>query len=266
MSRSTLAAVALATVAPLVLTAVPATGVDAHAERRAAAYKVSAKISATEIVAGEEKIRITGRVTPKAAGEKVVLQQRFEEQKRWRKSGTAKIRRTGRYVVKDKPSTGGVRYYRVLKPASDGLKAGKSKEMRLEVWAWEKLAYRTMGAHFGVLQNSVQVATEWYHASLVSQWPGAGYVEYTLGDKCRSLRATYALTDTSASGSTGTIAVSTDGAVRNVHGLAVGTVVRDNVIDVTDTFRLRFDLRTSATPGTPAGYATVADPEVLCLG
>jgi hypothetical protein len=37
--------------------------------------------------------------------------------------------------------------------------------------------------------------------------------------------------------------------------------VADEVIDLTDTFRLKFDLTSSATP---AAVTAVATPEVLC--
>jgi hypothetical protein len=57
------------------------------------------------------------------------------------------------------------------------------------------------------------------------------------------------------------VIVSTDGEIRANHALAVGTVVADEVIDISDAFRLKFDLTSSATP---AGVTAVATPEVLC--
>jgi hypothetical protein len=75
------------------------------------------------------------------------------------------------------------------------------------------------------------------------------------------LRARYALTDQSATGSSGEISVSADGAVRTTHSLAVGTIVDDEPLDVSDVFRLKIDISTTATP---AAYAAVATPEVLC--
>jgi hypothetical protein len=57
------------------------------------------------------------------------------------------------------------------------------------------------------------------------------------------------------------VTVSADGAVLANHSLSVGTVVVDEVLDVSDVFRLKVDLATSATP---AAVAAVATPEVLC--
>ena len=75
------------------------------------------------------------------------------------------------------------------------------------------------------------------------------------------LRATYALTDSSATGSSGAVTVCADGAVLATHPLAVGTVVADEVLDLTG--RLPPQVRPTTT-ATPAAIAAVATPEVLC--
>ena len=41
----------------------------------------------------------------------------------------------------------------------------------------------------------------------------------------------------------------------------MGTVVEDEALDIEGAFRVRFDLTTSSSP---AGFAAVATPEVLC--
>jgi hypothetical protein len=252
--------VALLTAAP-VATASAAQAPDA---RRATTYKVTAKINKSDVVAKEDTVKIKGRVKPKAAGQKVTLQQRREGRKKWVKSGTAKIKKNGTYVLKDKPSVAGVRYYRVLKPAANGIKAGKSKELQLNVWGWERLAYRLAGANAGVVTNVyTQFGTEGYPYSVVQQTSGTpGYIEYTLGKKCRTLRATYALTDDSATGASGAVTVSVDGVAKSSHALTTGTIVKDHEIDVTNAFRLRFDMDATLSP---AGKAAVGSPEVLCL-
>jgi hypothetical protein len=262
--RAAVAAVAslgLVSMAPVV-TAAPAPAPAVH--KSAAAFKVIATIDKTEVVAGEDTVRITGRVRPRAAGEKVVLQQRLDGSNRWTKSGKATIKPSGRYVLKDDPSRAGVRSYRVLKPASDGLKAATSRELRLDVWGWEHLTWRAVGANAGIAVGAyTTIGTLGYDDSLVLQTAGrTGYVEYTLGKKCRSLRATYALTDDSATGASGSVTISVDGTLVKVHPFATGTIVLGDVIDVSDAFRVRFDLVGSATP---AGKSAVATPEVLCL-
>jgi hypothetical protein len=228
----------------------------------ARAYKVTAKANLEVAVAREDTVKVRGRVTPRAAGQKVVLQQRVGENPRWKRTGTAKVRRNGTYVLKDRPTTPGSREYRVLKPGSRGIKKGWSKPVAVEVYRWQKLASRRMGPSENISTTSVYIGAGLATRSLVSIEPGVpASVEYTLGRKCVQLRARYALTDQSATGSSGEISVSADGAVRTTHSLAVGTIVDDEPLDVSDVFRLKIDISTTATP---AAYAAVATPEVLC--
>jgi hypothetical protein len=228
----------------------------------ARAYKVTAKANLEVAVAREDTVKVRGRVTPKAAGQKVVLQQRVGENPRWKRTGTAKVRRNGTYLLEDRPTTPGSREYRVLKPGSRGIKKGWSKPVAVEVYRWQKLASRRVGPSENISTTSVYIGAGLATRSLVSIEPGVpASVEYTLGRKCVQLRARYALTDQSATGSSGEISVSADGAVRTTHSLAVGTIVDDEPLDVSDVFRLKIDISTTATP---AAYAAVATPEVLC--
>ena len=266
IARAAVAAVAslgLVSMAP-VLTAASAPAPEVH--KPAAAFKVSAAIDKTEVVAGEDIVKITGRVRPKAAGQKVVLQQRLDGTTRWKKSGTAKIKPSGRFVLEDGPSANhaGTRFYRVLKPAAGGLKAATSRELRLDVWRWYPLAWLSAGAHSGVaLSVYTQFGAVGYDYSLAQQTAGTpGYVEYTLGRKVRSLRGTYALTDDSVTGASGSVTVSVDGTAVATHPLGTGTIVEDYVVDVRNAFRVRFDFAGSATP---AGRSAVGTPEVLVL-
>ena len=163
--------------------------------------------------------------------------------------------------MKDKPSTPGSREYRVLKPASDGFAKGYSEAVEVEVYRWEKLGYRTFSGA-GFTGNGVTIGTEYYAASLATTTPGtAATAEFTLGRKCLSMRATYALTDTSLTGSSGAVTVSADGAILATHPLTVGTIVADEELDLAGVFRLKIDATTTATP---AATAAVATPEVLC--
>jgi len=228
----------------------------------AKAYKVTAKANIEVAVAKEDTVKVRGRVTPRAAGQKVVLQQRVGNKKTWKVTGNARVKGNGTYLLKDKPSTPGSREYRVLKPASSGIAKGFSKPVAVEVYKWEKLAYRTSGPRVNLDSTGVLIGADYYGQSLATTTSGEpSSVEYTLGRKCSALRATYALTDSSATGSSGAVTVTADGAVLATHPLAVGTVVADEVLDLSGVFRLKIDLSTTATP---AAVAAVATPEVLC--
>ncbi|MCP3422714.1 hypothetical protein [Nocardioides pinisoli] len=232
------------------------------APAKARTYKVTAKANMDVAIAKEDVIKVRGRVKPKAAGQKVFLEQRVGNKKKWVRTGNAKVKGNGTYVLKDKPTTPGAREYRVLKPGKGGIKKGYSKSVQVQVYRWEKLINRPSGPSVNLEPAGVLIGAEYYGQSLATTVSGTpSSIEYTLGRKCTDLRATYALTDSSATGSSGAATVTADGAVLAVHSLAVGTVVADEVLDVSDVFRLKFDLSTTATP---AAVAAVATPEVLC--
>ncbi len=73
------------------------------APAKAGAYTVTAKINKTVAIGKETTIKVRGRVTPKAAGQKVVLQQRVGKKRAWNDTGSAKIKTDGTYLLKDKP-------------------------------------------------------------------------------------------------------------------------------------------------------------------
>lgn len=257
---TTWAATTALALSPLALAATTAQAQAAPA--RAGAYSVSAKANLKVAVAKEDTVKVTGRVSPRAAGQKVLLQQRVGNKKKWTQTGKARIKKTGAYVLKDRPTAPGTRQYRVVKPASSGIRKGTSKPVTVVVYRWEKLGRRAVGPVTNVAVTSAVIGTDYYSPSLVTQTAGApASIEYTLGRKCLELRSSYALTDASATGSSGAITVSTDGTARATHALAVGTLVADQVIDISGAFRLKFDLATTAVP---AAVAAVAEPEVLC--
>jgi hypothetical protein len=226
------AATSLAVAAGSLALATPTQAAPAKAD----AYKVTAKINMTVAIGKEDVLKVRGKVTPKAVGQKVVLQQRVLPKRTWKATGTARIKRDGTYLVKDDPSTAGTREYRVVKPASNGL-------VNVPV--------------------GVNIGAEYYGSSIATATSGtASSLEYTLGRKCLELRATYALTDESVTGSTGTVKVTGDGAVLVDHALAIGTVVADEVVDLTGVFRLKIDATTTAAP--TASIVAVGTPEVLC--
>ena len=90
-------------------------------------------IDKTEVVAGEDTVRNTGRVRPMVAGLMLFVQLRLDGTNGWKTAGTATVRPSGRFVFQDDPSRSGVRFYRVLTPAADDVKAGTSRELQLDV-------------------------------------------------------------------------------------------------------------------------------------
>jgi hypothetical protein len=260
MKKMTTTAALIAAALPLAAAGLaPATAAEAPAAR-AAKYVVTATINKSTAIGGEDIVKIRGKVTPKAVGQKVVLQQRLDGKKRWAVSGTAKVKPTGKFVLKDDPSTAGTRFYRVVKPAAGGVKAGVSKELQLVVYTWDKLVFRAAGANANLGTGTAIIGATNYAYSLFTRVDGTQTtVEYTLGDKCLRLKSTYALTDASASTSSGSYALAVDGVTKATAALGLGTIVRDQVTDVTDAFRIRYDFVT-----TPGAFVAAASPQVLC--
>ena len=112
-------------------------------------------------------------------------------------------------------------------PASKGIAKGISKAVEVEVYRWEKLANRQPVATNFNAPVGVNIGAEYFGSSLAtatvrrprrrSSTPWAA--------SAPTMRATYALTDESVTGSIGTVRVTGDGAVLVDHALAVGTVV-----------------------------------------
>ncbi len=259
-TMTTLATAAVVLAAPLALTATTAQAADTVA-RQAAAYTVKAKANKDVVTAGEDVVKVRGKVTPRAGGAKVVLQQRLEGKSKWAVSSRGTIKRNGTYLLKDKPSVAGTREYRVLKPASDGVKKGTSKVLAVEVFTWENLARHSAGASANVTTGTASIATKLSAPSILPTAAGTpAYVEYTLGRLCTELRTTYALDDSSETGASGAVTLLVDGVTKVDQGLVVGQVV-ESTTDLTDAFRLRYELTSTASP---VSKPVVADPEVLC--
>ncbi len=263
MNRITALAATAALAAGSLALAAPTQAAPVTSLKQATAYTVTAKVNKTVAIGKETTLKVKGKVTPKAAGQKVTLQQRVGNKKTWKATGTSKIKANGSYVLKDVPSTPGKREYRVVKQASNGFAKGTSTPLAVEVYSWEKLGYRQpVSTNFNV-PVGVTVGTEYFGQSIATTAAGTpASIEYTLGRKCTQLRATYALTDDSVTGSSGAITVSADGSVLASHPLAVGTIVADEVLDLTNVFRLKIDATTTGAP--TAAIAAVATPEVLC--
>jgi hypothetical protein len=256
-----LAAAAVMVAGPLALTTGTAQAADTT-ERRAAAYTVKAKVNKDVVTVGEDVVKVRGKVTPRAAGAKVVLQQRLDGKTKWAVSTKAKVKRNGTFLLKDEPSVAGTREYRVLKPKGQGIRKGTSKVLSVDVYRWETLGNRRPGAMANAHGfGTATVGTQEYAQSLMVTAPGtAGYIEYTLGRLCTDLRTTYALDDSSETGATGAVKLLVDGVTKVDQGLVVGQVV-ESATDLTDAFRLRYELTSSASP---VSRPVVATPEIRC--
>jgi hypothetical protein len=271
MSPRTLATVlaALVVTAPA-LAAVPATAAGVPTGQK---YVVVARTSTPSVEVGSGAVRLVGRVRPRAAGEKVHLQQRLPGSRRWTRADTDRLDRKGRFVLVDRPSKAGVRSYRVLKPASDGLRAGRSPAVLVEVLAWERLSDLEPWAGCGLQTGvTVPIGGTSYPASLLFTGYGPGacmpYVVHDLGGRCRTLRATYGHVDGATyPGAVSTVTVSAEGTLREYYRIeSGGRSFVDEELDISGVQRLSLGFSGSnIDPAAPLSHVAAGTAQVLCL-
>jgi alpha-tubulin suppressor-like RCC1 family protein len=93
-------------------------------------FVLSAKLARPTVVVNAS-VKVTGSVSPKAAGKTVKLQQLTGT--RWRTIATSTLTKKSSYVLADRPTVVGRDVLRVVKPAGAGHKAGTSKRLTLTV-------------------------------------------------------------------------------------------------------------------------------------
>jgi hypothetical protein len=231
--------------------------------RPAKAYSVTAKVNTQDVTLGEGVVvKVSGKVTPRAAGKRVFLEQRRPGSTSWVVSSRATIKRKGTYLLTDEPSALGTLRYRVVKLRSGGVRKGTSATLEVRTYAWQKLAQRPRGAYENIAVSSTAViGGQPYAYSFQPFTRGApSYVEYPLKGRCTDLRATYAMHDSSAAGSSSRITLAVDGVAKDDQVLTVGQVVASTT-DLTGASVLRYDLYSTAAP---ASYPVVVAPEALC--
>jgi hypothetical protein len=258
--------IATMVVVPMAVAATTTAHAAPDRERKPAAYTVTAAANTQVVTLGEGVVKIRGKVTPRAVGKKVVLEQRLRGARTWTISSSSTIKRNGTYLLTDVPSAVGTRQYRVVKRRSGGVRKGISPivEVRVEdrVYTWLKLAQRPRGAYENIAVSSTAlIGGQPYPYSFQPFTRGApSYVEYALGGRCTALRTTYAMHDSAAEGSSSRITLAVDGVTKVDQVLVKGQVVASTT-DLTGALMLRFDLFSVADP---ASYPVVAIPEVLC--
>lgn len=258
------AAAAAMVVGPMAVTVASTVHAVPDDARKPAAYTVTAKVDTQDVTLGEgEVVKIGGKVRPRAAGKRVVLEQRRKGTGKWSIGGRQQVRGNGTFAFTVEPTVVGTQQYRVRKPASDGVKAGVSPVVEVRVYAWQKLAKRPRGVNENIAVSSTAlIGTQSYPYSIQPVTRGApSYVEYPLRGLCTSLRTTYALAGSPVAGSSGRITLALDGVVKVDQALTLGQVV-PLTTDLTDASVLRYEL--FSDPNPTSNKPAVATPEVLC--
>jgi hypothetical protein len=263
MKRVTTLMAVVVAVVPMSVAANPsAHGAAPDSVRKPATYTVTAAVNTRDLDLGEDVVTVRGKVTPRAVGKKVVLQERRKGARTWAVSARSTIGRNGRYLLIDEPDELGTFEYRVVKRRSDGVRRGTSPTVEVSVYAWQKLAQRPRGAWENIAVSSTALIAGVPHAYSFQPFVrGApSYVEYPLKGLCTDLRTAYAMHDSAAEGSSSRITLALDGVLVVDQVLVKGQVVASTT-DLTGASVLRYDLFSNASP---ASYPAVLVPEVRC--
>lgn len=246
-------------------TAPAATAAQAPTERRAA-YQPTLKASKTTVVTGQ-KLVLSGRVKPAVKGGTVVLQKRIEGRK-WAVEKRLTMTKAGKFRYVDKPSTPGLRSYRVMVPKAGKVKAGTSKPVKVTVLRWVPLTQLAVRAIDGTRAGTtVSIGGKQYANSVVSNAGAAkGTIDWNLDPSCTTLRTRFGAGDDGDADATAHVTLTGD-SEQLFSGQFMLTQSESRTFDVSDVFRLAF-----AWSSTKAGVlepragaiATMAGPELLC--
>jgi hypothetical protein len=235
---------------------------------KAAKYEVTATVSSTEPEQGD-RIKIRGSVKPGRAGAKVVLQKRYGTTGKWKKADTDTLNSRGKFKFTEKVGSVRFRQYRVVKPADDRRRAGRSKKLGVTVFGWRDLTSLAPVAANGTWETgSVTINATDYKQSIVGNNTGnTGSIAYNINRACKRFEGRAGLSDTSAITATGDIRLNGDTALlyQNSFGLTQSAAVG---VDITGVFRITVDWTSSNTEGTPENQSgaviAVGSPRLLC--
>ena len=174
---------------------------------------VTVKANATTVNAGE-KVTFTGTVKPRgaAAGEKVVLQERFEPGAKWKDQKKDKVNGRGKYSLSDRPSANTQHSYRVVMAATGKHAKGVSKTVKVTVYGWVGLTSLPNVNGDGMYFGPVDINGKTYDDSVRSGSDDTTTsIEFNLGHRCDAMRATFGLSDASTTSGQAELGVLSDG-------------------------------------------------------
>jgi len=226
-------------------------------------WVVGIKASATTADAGQ-KVTFTGTVRPKgaAAGEKVLLQEKFKPGKPWATQKKATITSTGTYRVSDRPSVNTRHAYRVVMPATDTHAKGVSAAMKVTVYGWENLSSRRPANQHAITWGTVDINGKAYPNSVYGLFDPSQNAEYNLDHRCIGFRSTFGLSDDSTTSAQAQLDVLSDGTNIYTHVFDVGQS-EQKTLALASPLKLRLESQRTSGVDTEA-FGAFATAQVLC--
>jgi hypothetical protein len=226
-------------------------------------WLVTIKADATQVTVGQT-VSFTGKVTPsgKAAGLKVVLQEKAGAGKPWKVQHAVKVGALGRYHLSDKPTVNTSRQYRVVMPGTAQHARGVSSPVTVKVYGWSKLTahpYVNPDSMYPVA--SVNLNGVAYPKSISAQSVNPASVEFNVDHKCISLKGTFGIDDRSETGAQSTVSALSDGTQVYTHTFAVGEKAAQKI--ALDS-PLKLKLTADSVVSGVRGYGAIGTPKILC--
>jgi hypothetical protein len=224
---------------------------------------VTVKASATTVNVGQ-KVTFTGTVKPRgaAAGQKVVLQERFKPGAKWRVQATDRINAKGRYSLSDKPTANTRHSYRVVMPATGKHRKGVSATSKVTVYDWTYLTKLTDVNNQRMTNGAVNINAKAYRHSVFAYSSSSASREYNVDHKCIKMRATFGISDNSSTGGQATVGVISDGT--NVYSNTFDVGQREKkTVEIAKPLKLRLEAVSTGAADTQ-GHGAFGSAQVLC--
>ncbi len=225
---------------------------------------VGIKASSTSVTAGH-KVAFTGTVRPTAAaaGDTVLLQERFKPGKPWVTQRKAKVGGKGRYALWDRPNANTKHAYRVVMPATKRHHRGVSATIKVTVYAWQYLTEMSYSNNDDMTDGTVSINAKSYQHSVYADaayYPV--YREYNLDHRCTELRATFGISDDSTTGGQAAVDVLSDGTNVYSHTFDLGEK-EQRTVAIAKPLKLRLESESTGGDSTD-GYGAFASAQALC--
>ena len=226
-------------------------------------WLVGIKANQVQVVAGH-KIVFRGTVRPHgaAAGQKVVLQEKFKPGKPWVDQKKVTVRGDGSYRVSDTPTTNFTHAYRVVVPGTSKHAKGISPTVKVKVYKWTRLADLASVNDQGMESGNVNINGKAYQHSVFARWSSDTHIEYNVNHRCTKLQASFGISDDSSTGGQAEVDVLADGTPVYTHTFDVGQH-QTKTIALDEPLKLRLEA-TSTSTGGPFGLGAFGNATALC--
>lgn len=210
-----------------------------------------------------------GYVKPSKRGLPVILQKRGQGRTEWVVDERGSMSATGRYSFSVKPSTVGLRYYRVVVPASATRRTTASRVAPVTVYRWKNLnTVPTRSAQGTYADSAVDINGVTYNRAFRGRsYYQQGFIDWNLGRDCTRLRGRVGNADESDALAQANINLTTDGnsVYQRSFGLTQSAAVN---VNIAGAFRLAFTWSSTNPDGTvedqSGASAVLVEAQVYC--